>query len=142
MDICRAFLFHDGSNCESDRECKDCVNCNKNALSFRKMKLLQSKTYIMMKNKVIKNKIGLEAPYHALTNAGHISYVELDGDTTKKNIKNELIKRKDKLNEYIEEYSKAKEEYGEEITLNAHVIMEYADKAWVLYAGNHNNITY
>ncbi len=58
--------------------------------------------------------------------------------TTKKNIKNELIKRKDKLNEYIDEYSKAKEEYGEEITLNAHVIMEYADKAWVLYAGNHN----
>ena len=27
-------------------------------------------------------KIRLEAPYHALTNAGHISYVELDGDTT------------------------------------------------------------
>jgi len=28
-------------------------------------------------------KITLEAPYHALTNAGHISYVELDGDTSK-----------------------------------------------------------
>jgi ribonucleoside-triphosphate reductase len=28
-------------------------------------------------------KIRLEAPYHALTNAGHISYVELDGDTCK-----------------------------------------------------------
>ncbi len=27
-------------------------------------------------------KIQTEAPYHALTNAGHISYVELDGDTT------------------------------------------------------------
>ena len=26
------------------------------------------------------NKIEIEAPYHALTNAGHISYVELDGD--------------------------------------------------------------
>jgi ribonucleoside-triphosphate reductase len=26
-------------------------------------------------------KIQLEAPYHALTNAGHITYVELDGDT-------------------------------------------------------------
>ncbi len=26
------------------------------------------------------DKINLEAPYHALTNAGHISYVELDGD--------------------------------------------------------------
>lgn len=28
-------------------------------------------------------KIRLEAPYHALTNAGHISYVELDGDACK-----------------------------------------------------------
>ncbi len=27
-------------------------------------------------------KIDIEAPYHAMTNAGHISYVELDGDTT------------------------------------------------------------
>lgn len=31
----------------------------------------------------IVNKIKIEAPYHALTNAGHISYIELDGDTTK-----------------------------------------------------------
>lgn len=29
------------------------------------------------------DKIQIEAPYHALTNAGHISYVELDGDLTK-----------------------------------------------------------
>ncbi len=28
-------------------------------------------------------KIQLEAPYHAFTNAGHITYVELDGDTSK-----------------------------------------------------------
>ena len=28
------------------------------------------------------DKISLEAPYHALTNGGHISYVELDGDPT------------------------------------------------------------
>ena len=31
----------------------------------------------------IVDKIKKEAPYHALTNAGHISYIELDGDTTK-----------------------------------------------------------
>lgn len=29
------------------------------------------------------DKIKIEAPYHALTNAGHISYVELDGDPVK-----------------------------------------------------------
>ena len=28
------------------------------------------------------DKINLEAPYHALTNAGHITYVELDGDVS------------------------------------------------------------
>ena len=30
----------------------------------------------------IQDKLRIEAPYHALTNGGHISYVELDGDTT------------------------------------------------------------
>ena len=29
------------------------------------------------------NKIRLEAPYHAMTNGGHITYVELDGDPSK-----------------------------------------------------------
>lgn len=31
----------------------------------------------------IKEKLEIEGPYHKLTNAGHITYVELDGDTTK-----------------------------------------------------------
>lgn len=31
----------------------------------------------------INDKIELEAPYHALTNAGHITYVEVDGDVAK-----------------------------------------------------------
>ncbi|MDR2441003.1 MAG: anaerobic ribonucleoside triphosphate reductase [Planctomycetaceae bacterium] len=31
----------------------------------------------------IMDKIRIEAPYHALTNAGHITYVEVDGDVTK-----------------------------------------------------------
>ncbi|MDD2627981.1 MAG: anaerobic ribonucleoside triphosphate reductase [Clostridia bacterium] len=30
----------------------------------------------------VDKKIKIEAPYHAYTNAGHISYIELDGDTT------------------------------------------------------------
>ena len=29
----------------------------------------------------IKDKLEKEAPYHNLTNGGHISYIELDGDT-------------------------------------------------------------
>ena len=38
-------------------------------------------------------KIRLEAPYHALTNAGHITYVELDGDTVHNPIAFEKIIR-------------------------------------------------
>ena len=34
----------------------------------------------VFKNVSIVEKIKIEAPYHNLTNGGHISYVELDGD--------------------------------------------------------------
>ena len=53
----------------------------------------------------------------------------------------ELGNRVAKLDEYIKEYQIAMDKYGEEIVLSAHVIMEYGDKAWVLYAGNHNVLT-
>lgn len=37
--------------------------------------------HVPVKTKIsIANKIKLEAPYHAFTNAGHITYIELDGD--------------------------------------------------------------
>lgn len=39
-------------------------------------------------------KIELEAPYHAFTNAGHITYIELDGDMTKNLDAFELVVRK------------------------------------------------
>lgn len=38
-------------------------------------------------------KIDIEAPYHALTNAGHISYVEMDGDPSKNPLAFETIIR-------------------------------------------------
>lgn len=53
----------------------------------------------------------------------------------------ELEMRLEKLDEYISEYSDARDKYGDVITLNAHVIIEYGDKAWTLYAGNHNVLT-
>lgn len=58
-----------------------------------------------------------------------------------KNKQKELNKRIDKLIEDLDKYEKAKKKYGQEITLNAHMIIEYGDKAWVLYAGNHNILT-
>lgn len=69
--------------------------------------------------------------------------INLKGNLSKsiKTKKIELEKRITKLDEYINEYQSAYEEYGEEIVLNGHVIMEYGDKAWVLYAGNHNILT-
>jgi len=39
-------------------------------------------------------KIELEAPYHALTNAGHITYIELDGDLAKNIDAFEMVVRK------------------------------------------------
>ncbi len=50
----------------------------------------------------------------------------------------ELTKQKENILAEIEKYKNYKKEYGQDITLSAHMIIEYGDKAWVLYAGNHN----
>ncbi|MBR1936879.1 MAG: peptidoglycan bridge formation glycyltransferase FemA/FemB family protein [Bacilli bacterium] len=50
----------------------------------------------------------------------------------------ELTKQKDKILSDIEKYKDYKKEYGNDLTLSAHMIIEYGNKAWVLYAGNHN----
>ena len=50
----------------------------------------------------------------------------------------ELTKQKENLTTDITKYKDYKEVYGDEIVLSAHMIIEYGDKAWVLYAGNHN----
>lgn len=58
-----------------------------------------------------------------------------------KNKQKEITKKIDKIQDDIKKYQNAKEKYGSKITLNAHMIIEYGDKAWVLYAGNHNILT-
>lgn len=50
----------------------------------------------------------------------------------------ELTKQKENILEEIEKFKEYRKQYGNEITLSAHMIIEYGDKAWVLYAGNHN----
>ena len=57
------------------------------------------------------------------------------------NKKKELERRISKLEEDINNYEEKKKEYGKEIILNGHVILCYGDKAWVVYAGNHNILT-
>lgn len=69
---------------------------------------------------------------------------ELPKENLSKSNKNklkELERQKDKTKEEIEKYQKYKKEYGNIITLSAHMILEYGDKAWILYAGNHNILT-
>lgn len=55
--------------------------------------------------------------------------------------KQELEKRINKLSSDITKYIDIKKEYNNIITLSIHFIIEYDDKAWVLYAGNHNILT-
>ena len=50
----------------------------------------------------------------------------------------ELTKQKENIINEIEKYKNYKKEYGQDLTLSAHMIIQYGDKAWVLYAGNHN----
>lgn len=50
----------------------------------------------------------------------------------------ELTRQKENVTKEIAKYKDYKKEYGDSITLSAHMIIEYGDKAWVLYAGNHN----
>lgn len=65
-------------------------------------------------------------------------------DNLSKSAKNklkELTRQKENLDIEIKKYKEYKNKYENEITLNAHMIIEYGDKAWVLYAGNHNILT-
>ena len=50
----------------------------------------------------------------------------------------ELTRQKENITNDINKYKDYKKEYGDTVTLSAHMIIEYGDKAWVLYAGNHN----
>ncbi len=69
---------------------------------------------------------------------------KIDPNNTGKNAKNKLKNlnsQKEKLEKEIEKYKNYNKEYGDIITLSAHMIIKYNDKAWVLYAGNHNILT-
>lgn len=88
---------------------------------------------IISKNKTIINEIELE-----------IEKINLSNNLSKslKTKLNEFEKRKDKLMNDNVKYQEIKEQYGNNIVLSAHFIVEYGDKAWVLYAGNHDILSY
>ncbi len=57
------------------------------------------------------------------------------GEKTKKA---EIERRITKTNSDLDKYVENKNNYGDKLVLSAYYIIEYGDKAWVLYAGNHN----
>jgi len=68
-----------------------------------------------------------------------ISILPIDNLSKSAKVKlNELTKQKENTTKEIEKYKEYRKQYGNDITLSAHMIIEYGDKAWVLYAGNHN----
>lgn len=71
-----------------------------------------------------------------------ISILPIDNlSKSAKNKLKELTNQKQNITKDIEKYKEYKKEYGNDITLSAHMIIEYGDKAWVLYAGNHNDLS-
>ena len=71
-----------------------------------------------------------------------ISILPIDNLSKSAKVKlTELKKQKENTQAEIEKYKEYKQQYGNEIILSAHMIIEYGDKAWVLYAGNHNILT-
>ena len=102
-------------------------NGNKNS----KATLFLGKVYI---HKTIK---ALEKNLKEINN--QISILPIDNLSKSAKTKlTELTKQKDNILKEIEKYKDYKKEYGDELILSAHMIIEYGDKAWVLYAGNHN----
>ena len=74
-----------------------------------------------------------------------ISIMPIDNLSKSAKIKlKELKEQKENIKKELEKYKNYKQEYGADITLNAHMIVTYKDKAWVLYTKDHNilNETY
>lgn len=102
-------------------------NGNKNS----KATLFLGKVHL---NKTIK---ALEKNLKSINN--QISILPIDNLSKSAKAKlTELTKQKENIQKEIEKYKNYKKEYGADLTLSAHMIIEYGDKAWVLYAGNHN----
>ncbi len=85
-------------------------------------------------NKTIK---ALEKNLKKITD--QISIMPIDNLSKSSKVKlKELTNQKEIIKNELEKFKKYKQEYGNDITLNAHMIITYKNKAWVLYAGNHN----
>ncbi len=97
-------------------------------------------TLFLGKVHITKTIKALESNLKTINN--QISILPIDNLSKSAKIKlSELTKQKENTINEIEKYKNYKKEYGDDLTLSAHMIIEYGDKAWVLYAGNHNILT-
>ena len=94
-------------------------------------------TLFLGKINITKTVNSLEKKLKSINNQISILPIDNLSKSTKAKL-NDLTKQKDNTLKEIEKYKTYKKDYGNEITLSAHMIIEYGDKAWVLYAGNHN----
>ena len=94
-------------------------------------------TLFLGKVHIIKTIKALEKNLKSINN--QISILPVDNLSKSAKAKlTELTKQKENIIKEIEKYKEYKKQYGSDLTLSAHMIIEYGDKAWVLYAGNHN----
>ncbi|MBQ2639742.1 MAG: peptidoglycan bridge formation glycyltransferase FemA/FemB family protein [Bacilli bacterium] len=74
--------------------------------------------------------------------SNQISILPIDNlSKSAKNKLKELTKQKEHLQSEIIKFKEYKDKYGNNLTLSAHFIVQYGNKAWVLFAGNHNILT-
>lgn len=69
------------------------------------------------------------------------SFPKEDLSKSQKTRKAEVEKQLSHIKDEISRYTEDVKEYGNNINLSAHFIIEYGGMAWVLYAGNHNILT-
>ncbi|OPJ65364.1 glycosyltransferase [Clostridium chromiireducens] len=94
--ICpKVTLFYNGSVCDNDHGCEDCINCNQTALSLKKIMLLQSPMYRQMKNLSITK---------ALRRKHRNQFFEATG-----NVKCQLAQNE--INSRVEKYKQLREYY-------------------------------
>ena len=69
------------------------------------------------------------------------SFPNTDLSKSQKSRKSEVEKQLEHIKNEISRYTEFNKEYGSNINLSGHFIIEYGGMAWVLYAGNHNILT-
>lgn len=94
--------------------------------------------YNNTKAKLYLGKINFSKTINNLNNRLEALNKEIASLNKKNNKKKDLLRQKNDLIKEINKYENYQKEYGETITLSAHMVITYNDISWVLYAGNHN----